>query len=140
MEAKGMTAAQKRGIAYERKVSRALESRYQLRYFPSQWITYSDGSRTRWAQLDGLLLLENPPRAVVIEVKLSHTANAYFQLENCYRPLVTHLFRRTQRRTCVVEVTRWYDCAVQFPCKVQLLPELDAAHEGHFGVNIFNRD
>lgn len=137
---KGLSPAQRRGIIYERRVARALESRYLLRYFPSQWITYGDGAGTRWAQLDGLILLENPARAVITEVKLSHTADAYFQLTNLYRPLVTHLLRRSGRVVCTVEITKWYDCAVRFPCQVQLLSDLDAARGDCFGVNIFNRD
>lgn len=140
LPSKGNTASQKKGLAYERKVLRHYVETFELRFFPSQWIVYGSGGKTHWAQLDGLLLLEDPARVVILEVKLSHTAQAYWQVENLYRPLVQYLFRRSNRRVCAVEITKWYDCAVAFPCRPRLLPSILAASEREFGVHILNRN
>src|SRR5690606_22025708 len=107
---RGSTASQKKGLAYERKVQKRLVETFELRYFPSQWITYGSQGKTHWAQVDGLLLLEDPARVVICEIKLSHCAQAYWQCENLYRPLIQYLFRRSNRKVCSVEITKWYDC------------------------------
>lgn len=140
-QSKGNTPSQKRGLAYERKVQRFLVTRFELRYFPAPWIQYGAGGRGGWAQPDGLLLLEDPARVVICEIKLSHTAQSYYQVENLYRPLVEHLFRRSPRRVCSVEITRWYDCAIAFPVKPRVERSILAATPGAFVVHtFFDRD
>src|SRR5688500_14532307 len=81
------TAAPRRGVKYEQKVHDRLAALFGVRYTPSQWIQYGADGRVSWIQIDGILVLDNPGRICLLEVKYSHTAEAYWQLENCYLPI-----------------------------------------------------
>lgn len=111
-----------------------------VHYCPGVWVEFYADGKHRWAQFDGLLFLDNPGRVVVIEVKYQHTPDAFFQLENCYLPLVRHLFRRSNREICSCEVVKWYDCATRFPRPVVLREHLSDVRAGEFAVHILNRD
>ena len=134
------TRAQKKGVSYEQKVHDRLSKLYGLNYVPSQWVHYGNGGETHWAQFDGLLFLDDPGRICLLEVKYSHTAEAYWQLENCYLPLARRLFAASGREICVCEIVKWYDCAVSFPCTPILRDSLLDLQPGEFSVHILNRD
>ena len=115
------TAAQRAGKRYEKKVLQALEKQFRVddsvTLRPSPWIAFSGApSEERHCQPDLLLVTES--EVLLCEIKLSHTLDAYWQLERLYRPVVEKLFGARPVR--LVEITRSFDPAVRFPAPMRL--------------------
>ena len=128
---KRATFAQRAGINYERKIHDILSAIYGARYRISPSILFQDRSGLRRAIPDGILEIERT--LVIIEVKLTHTEKAWWQLEGLYKPLVTALSGSgTSIRTC--EITRSYDPVVQFPAPHILVESLHRLPESCVGV------
>ena len=131
---------EKMGIRYERRVhTRLLDAWGFGNYFPSQWFVFGDGERAHYFQPDGILLLANPNRIAIVEVKYQHTPDAFWQLEHFYLPLLRCFFRRASRPLVTVEVCKWYDPAVPFPRSVRMVEDLGHLRPGDFNVHILNR-
>jgi hypothetical protein len=128
------------GVRYEEKVHRRLLATWGFEnYFPSQWFAFGDGRKVYYFQTDGLLLLSNPLRLAVVEVKYQHTPDAYWQLEEYYRPLLAMAFAKSGRQLVTVEVCKWFDPATSFPRPVRLIDSLDRLRPSDFNVHILNR-
>lgn len=84
------SAAQRAGLAYQRKVGRYLESsRKDWILLVGPWLAYSDlGSRRRFCQPDFILDCGGG-LAVVVEVKLRWTPLAWWQLKKLYLPVLS---------------------------------------------------
>lgn len=132
--------ALRRGIKYEAKVHERLGEEWGLQYIPNQWWKYGlEDNRAHYCQTDGLLFLPDRKLCVLVEVKLKHTAEAYWQTENLYVPLLAGYFRNTDIKIAVVEVCKWFDPITPFPVKPTLCEELTAVHVNRFNVHILNR-
>ena len=132
------TARQKAGIKYEKRIQERLLDHYGPdKFFPSQWFSFSCGDRVQYAQPDGLLLLEER-KLLVLEIKYSHTPGAYWQLLNCYLP-VLKVFFRGNIELIPVEICKWYDPATVFPSAVRMVEGLESARSSSFNVHILNR-
>ena len=116
-----------------------LSKRYEIFYIPSPWFAFYSSTRetVQYCQPDGLLFVEELGRVVVCEVKYNHVPDAYFQLNQKYLPVVAAAFPSLEISLC--EIVRWYDPAVDFPCKVKLTPDLRKVAPGDFGLHILNR-
>jgi hypothetical protein len=115
------SAAQRAGKRYEKKVLASLEKRFKsessITLYPSPWIAFSPTvSDERHCQPD--LLIESPEEIFLCEIKLSHTADAYWQLAHLYGPVVRHLFPSKPVR--LVEITRSFDPNTAFPAFCRL--------------------
>lgn len=134
------TPAQKLGARYERKVHWRLTQLYELAYLPSEWFMYHSRGRIRYCQVDALLFLPDRQVIVLIECKYNHTADAYWQLENVYVPVLRCFLGPAnpwQIATC--EVVKWFDPSTSFPTRVSLCSDLGVAKVGAFNVHILNR-
>jgi hypothetical protein len=110
-----------------------LAERFAGAYLPSPWIRFTDASGKHWCQPDGLL--DTPHNLVIVEFKYQHTVDAWQQLRLLYEPVVQVL--HPGRPIAVLEVVKWYDCAVEFPEPVRLVADV-AEHKGNgFGVHIW---
>lgn len=128
------------GIRYEARALTRLDTLYPGRLVWSPWLLFSSDRRAdRWCQPDGLLIDIAGGVIVVIEVKHHHTAEAWWQLERLYRPVLQHIFPWQLWRLEVLEVVRWYDPAVLFPCPVALVDDPMHMPRGKFGVHIIGR-
>lgn len=129
------------GLRYEEKVQGHLKDEYP-NYVASPWFQYrlrDAPNRINYAQPDGLLIDVMRGLVTIIEVKYSHTVDAYYQLYDKYLPLVEHFFRVEGNRLwsfAVVEVVRWYDCATAYPCSVVLREHVHTVRPGEFAVHI----
>lgn len=130
------TVAQRKGLAYERKVQRFFEEKYGLSYFPSLWFIYGTDECAKYCQLDGLLLDEYRRLATIVEIKLSHTATAYWQMQNLYVPVLRTWLRQHSWKIATLEVVKWYDPSVQCPVPPRLRSSLDGVVPGEFSVHI----
>lgn len=131
--------AKGRGIRYEEKVQKYLLNDFAPLYVPSPWLHFRErGSETfRWCQPDGLLIDLRRGVIVIVEIKYNHTADAWWQLNHLYRPVLSALFPPTLWRLEVCEIVKWYDPAVVFPepCRLVNNPMKDV---DSFRVHIFN--
>jgi hypothetical protein len=118
-------------------VHRHLELKYELQYFASRWFKYWDDGEIHYCQTDGLLFLPNHRRLVVVEAKIKHCPEAYYQVEKLYKPVLKWLFPSWQIASC--EVVKWFDSAVDFPVEPSLRKEVHFAEPGEFAVHILNR-
>lgn len=128
------------GVKYEQKIHEHLSSRYATwRYFPQQWWQYGQGDSVRYCQTDGILYRPEEELVLLLEVKYSHTAAAYWQVENLYLPVLREFFRPAGLSIATCEVVKWYDAAVAHPCKITLRDSLEKVRPGEYAVHILNR-
>lgn len=126
------------GIRYEEKVQSFFAEKFGALYIPSPWFAYQTLWQPRWnyAQPDGLLLDFRSGIILIIEIKYSHCAEAYFQLVDKYLPLMRAFFGTENWRFATCEVVYWYDRAVSFPCEVRLCREITLCQPKELGVHI----
>lgn len=101
------------GLRYEKKAQEMLCTRTDL-YLPGPWIKYFAAGKACWCQPDGLHFDFLRGVITVVEIKLTHTAEAV-KLSDLYQPVVQKLFPPHLWRVRLVEITRWYDPDVKFP-------------------------
>ena len=133
------TARGKLGVRYERKVHARLEQSYGLEYFPSPWFAYHYRGKIRYCQPDAILALDPRRTLLIVEVKYSHTSDAYWQLENVYLPVLRTFLGASSWSLATVEICKWFDATIQFPCPVALCEDLTQARTHSFNVHILNR-
>ena len=100
---RGMTAPQRAGRRFEKKVASKLESLVEGRFLFSQgqWISFQDENGYGMAQPD--LYLRDEERIILLEVKLTQTEAAWRQMEDLYVPLLRMVFPEVWR-VCTVQV------------------------------------
>lgn len=130
------TKRQRQGISYERLVHSKLQDQHGLNYIAGQWWRYSTGGRVRFCQTDGILLVPEKRMLVLIEVKYSHTVDAFWQLENLYVPILKKFLQQSNYVLATVEVVKWFDPAVRYPRQPRLLEHILLARPGVFSVHI----
>ncbi len=96
--------------------------------------------RPYWCQPDGMIVLPQESRIILIEMKLHHTPDAWDQLFRLYRPVVLSWLREAPGPWEVecVEVVRWFDPAVETPTASVLREEPLDAYGGNFCVHIWH--
>lgn len=124
------------GIRYEKRVHAWLLQLYPKHYLANPWFRFVDEWGTRWCQPDGLLI--DPVQGVItiIEVKHSHTGQAWWKLQKLYLQVVRATFGADWNYRCV-EVVRYFDPAMVFPLR-KLCELIHAAPLlPHTGVHIW---
>lgn len=119
------SGAKGEGLRYEEKAQKILSQSFAdagLQYLQSPWFRYwraSAPSRENFAQPDGFCPDYRRGVIYLIEIKLKHTADSYFQLLDKYVPLLEKFFNDKEKlwKIAPVEVCRWYDPQVAYPCK-----------------------
>lgn len=126
------------GIRYEKKVHNCLLERFEDSYVPSPWFTFGEVgvSRPRWCQPDGLLFDFAAGQITIVECKLQHTSDAWWQLKWLYLPVIAKAFPGTHWKYGLIEVTKWYDPATAFPEKVKLRADIGDCVPGEFACHI----
>lgn len=126
-------------MAYERKIHWWMERRFGVEYIPQQWFAYHWRGQIRFAQPDGLLILPKRRVLLIVEVKYTHTPDAYWQIEHTYVPLMRcFLGQGNPWQIATVEVVKWFDPATRFPVKPTLCADLTQTGCKDFNVHILN--
>ena len=133
------TEAQAAGIRYERKAQAYLCTTFPHHYIAGPWFSYQRGDEAKriWCQPDGLLIDIKVGYICLIEIKLRHTSDAWWQTRHLYLPVIKSLFGEETWRYGIIEVVRWYDPDIQFPERYKLVPELNRVCPEKFGVHIW---
>jgi hypothetical protein len=76
----------------------------------------------------------------IVEIKLKHTAHAWWQVRELYEPVVKHLFNngKVHWAFAACEVVKWYDSDTVFPENLLLTPAIENIPPGHFGLHIWS--
>lgn len=123
----------RQGVKYEASGQAHLTERFGSAYLPSPWIRFTDDNGSHWCQPDGLLSISD--WLVIVEFKYQHTSDAWTQLRLLYEPVVKVLHPGLP--VGVLEIVKWYDCALAFPEPVKLVKDVAAHLSQEFGVHIW---
>lgn len=127
------------GLKYEAAVMAYLDGEFGEFFVPGPWFRFESngGDRVRWCQPDGLIFDIVEKVIYVVEVKLKHTTDAWWQLRHLYLPVLAKIFPPEvwEYRPC--EIVRWYEKDLPFPEPVTLVQSPLALRSGQFGVHIW---
>lgn len=128
----------RKGVEFEQKGHEAFIDRFgPFRYIPSQWWQYQIASnQLKFCQTDGLLFTPESKKLTILEFKFKHTAEAYYQIEQKYVPVLRRYFKGWTISVC--EVVKWYDKDIPFPIPIKLQKDVDNCRPNEFGVHILN--
>lgn len=126
------------GLRYEAKVHRHFEERFGARYVASPWFRFKElgVDKVRWCQPDALLIDMDAGQITIVECKLQHTADAWWQLRWLYLPVIAKAFPGTIWSYGLIEVVKWFDCATPFPEKIQMCADIEKVQPNTFNVHI----
>lgn len=127
------------GVRYEKRVHKHLKKLYGDMYLPNPWIHFYDPS-LRICQPDGILFDVEKGDIVLVEIKLRHCQEAYWQLRKLYLPLLRQMFPPSLWRIRCCEIVRWYDAEVQWPERHILRENIKDTPQDTIGVHIYNRE
>ncbi len=128
------------GLAFEKQVRLSLAAAFPTQLIPSPWFTFRTAdapTRLRWCQPDALLLDIRRSRITIVEVKLRHTADAWWQLRRLYEPVVRAAFGAAWGCSAC-EVVKYFDPATAFPEAFEFVDDLGTIHPAQFAVHIWN--
>lgn len=123
----------RQGVKYEAAGQAMLRDRFGSAYLPSPWLRFTDSTGNHWCQPDGLLHTKHG--LLIVEFKYQHTIDAWHQLRLLYEPVVAAL--HPEHSISVLEIVKWYDCAVAYPEAVALVADPAHHHGNAFGVHIW---
>lgn len=125
---RGQTFSQRAGNRFEAQVQSALEKDFGPHYHNNPWFAFKDASGGRRCRPDGLILCAPKlelPLALILEIKIRHMPDAWWQLRRLYGPVVQVAYPRQTVR--LVEIVKEYDCAMPFPEQPRFIDSLDEA-------------
>ena len=127
------------GIKYERRAQLFLAESLGPEYIPSPWLRFRlrGDSTLHWCQPDGIFFDVRAGQITIVEIKYQHCADAWFQLNRLYLPVLQKMFPRSMWDFATIEVVKWYDCATEVPQPPRLRESVRAARPGEFGVFIW---
>ena len=102
------------GVRYEAKGQAWLAAKYPDNYIPAPWLRFHNG-QSKWCQPDGLLIDVKRGRITIVEFKLRHTSDAWYQVRELYEPVVRRLFPWPGWEFPALEIVCWFDPHIPFP-------------------------
>lgn len=135
-----VTGARARGIRYEEKGQRHMDVIAPGRYVPGPWFRYVSADNHRyWCQPDGLLFDFSRGTITIVEFKLKHTSDAWWQTRRLYEPVVKAVFGEELWRYSIVEIVKWFDSETTFPESFNMARDPTDLTIGSFNVHIWGR-
>ncbi len=133
------SSARSAGIRYERKAQAHLQDAFPLHYASGPWLRYRNRNEQnlRWCQPDGLLVDFAHSLITIVEIKLRHTSDAWWQIRRLYEPVLRRLFDGFGLDFAALEFVRWYDPHTSFPEAHRLVRDPQRLSAGEFGVHIW---
>lgn len=126
------------GVLYEARVHEFLAEATQF-YMPGPWIVFTEegSARKRWSQPDALILDFVAGKCTIVEVKLKHTARAWWQIRHQYEPLIRKLLFRGWT-FAALEIAQWFDPHTPYPEEIVWVDHPTAVPTDKFGVLRFS--
>jgi hypothetical protein len=130
------------GIRYETKAQEHILFERPDTYVPSPWFRFRSKGQEKFyfCQPDGIDFDIERGRLTIIEIKLQHTPNAWWQTRRLYEPVLKKLFPEVLWEFAIIEVVRWFDPDKAFPERYNFLKDLsfDTIKPGEFHLHIWN--
>jgi len=136
---KKVIGARARGIKYEEKAQRHMDFMAPGRYVPGPWFKYTNDDGKYWCQPDGLLFDFSRGTITIVEFKLKHTSDAWWQTRRLYEPVVSKIFGVTTWRYTICEIVKWFDSEAAFPETFNMARDPTDLTIGSFNVHIWGR-
>lgn len=123
------------GIRFERKVNATLEARFPF-YLSSVPFKFFTEHRSGVCILDGMLVTDRC--VIIVEVKLRHCYDAWFQLRRLYAPVVGKALGKQVR---LLEICQFYEPELVFPEPVLITSSFERFVMGseEFGCMIWGK-
>lgn len=129
------------GQIYDAKAQVHLEQLFEGCYLPSPWLLFQAENQPRpylqYCQPDGLIFDWAKHTIIIVEIKLRHTPEAYWQVSNLYRPVLEHIFHGRRWTFRQLEIVKWYDADTYFPCDITLVSDPALTPRKGMGVHIW---
>lgn len=134
------------GLRYERKAHAYIADKFKDEHVLGPWIKFISRNNPKrrgqslWCQPDALLIDLKRGEITVVEIKLKHTSDAWWQVRRLYTPVVEFMFGEgwTYR---ALEITKWFDADTKFPERFEFidsLSEISQSNAGTFHVHLWN--
>lgn len=118
------TGRRLQGIKYETSAQKHISSIAGGTYLQSPWLKFCGAQGEKWCQPDGLLFDLESGIITIVEMKLQHTTDAWWQLRKLYQPVLEQMFPRNLWEFRVLEVVKWFDPAVPWPEPIHRLEHI----------------
>lgn len=104
------------GIRYEKKAHKYLAETYEDECVIAPWIRFKSAGRAKasYCQPDAIILDIRRGTITIVEIKIKHTADAWWQVRRLYLPVIRHIFGEGWGYISV-ELTKWFDPHTKFP-------------------------
>ena len=145
-DAPRVTGARRQGVLYERKaqdyIAMALSQRQvmndSLIYIKSPWLCYKNKNVDKlfFCQPDGLIVELREKKLTIVEIKLQHTSETWYQVRKLYQPVVSAIYPGFQ--IAALEIVKWLDPHIPFPETFKFCEDVLYFDVDKFGVHIFN--
>lgn len=151
---KQIKGRRKQGINYEAKAqeylikeienkngneTKALLNLLNFQYIKSPWLVYKLGSDPkqvmRYCQPDGLIINGDEKRITIVEIKLQHTSDSWWQTRQLYEPICKQIY--PYHSFSILELVCWLDPNVAFPETFRYASNVFDVAKGDFGVHIY---
>lgn len=118
--------ARANGVRYEKKARSYLQEVFPDAIVLGPWIKFHSRGKAKalYCQPDALILDIRAGSITVIEIKLKHTSDAWWQVRRLYLPLVQFIFGEDWNYISV-EVVKWFDPHTKFPERVKFVDPAD---------------
>lgn len=120
-----LTPAKRAGVRYEERFHRFARKLWgpSYRTYQGEIFAFQDLTGPRACRPDGVLL--RGPFCIIMECKVHHTPDSFFQLRELYEPVLRKYFAGDIHNYMVIEVVRNFDPATPYPCRTQVLGAVD---------------
>lgn len=102
-----------------------LEEVFSNKVILGPWIKFTSKGRERplYCQPDAIILDIRRGTITVVEIKIKHTSDAWWQLRRLYTPVVQHIFGEGWTYI-VLEIAKWFDPHTRFPEEFTFVDDL----------------
>lgn len=131
--------AQKLGLRYEARVFRHLAMELDRAVFFHPAFRFNANRPFDEHAIPDAIYLSEAGILTIFEVKLKHTADAWYQLRKLYLPVVQKAYPGTQINLC--EICREYDPSIVLPRPpqfVEKLNEFTSVKQNEFGIYLWS--
>lgn len=135
---KKKSPAQKLGLQYERRALKMLQGELPFEICPHPTFRFNSGARLSQFAIPDAIYIEGSV-LTVFEIKLSHSADAWHQLNSLYKPIIQKAYPHIHINLC--EICRNYDRSIKLP-RVEFVDNLTcfvSTPSDRFGIYIWSR-
>lgn len=118
------SSAKAAGLRYERKIQSRLSKDHQL-FLPHLVFAFHSSYGRERCIPDGVAIsTRDPSLLTIIEIKLRHTEDAWYQLNDLYLPVVRKAL--PNHKIQLLEICKFYDPAIKLPGPFTLVYDVEA--------------